>query len=150
MMKPAEITSLPLAAPPDIAVKIELDDRAFLFPDGKSVTHLLVVNDRKGGVHLEAVFAFNKTHRNPRFASFNLRQLREFTREFLGAVYAAKTSFVLDETLKITISVITNGYHIEFMRAEERAELFLGTACIWRVLKGLMAAADDLSPVVAN
>jgi hypothetical protein len=139
-----------IAGPMENAVKIELDERAFLFPDGKSVTHIVVTRDRHSAFQLEAVFAFNKTKRNPRFATLSLHQMREFVRELLGAVYHAKTSFVLDDTLKIAINVTLNGYIIEFTRSDEHFELFLGTGSIWRVVKSLLMVVDEASPVVAN
>ena len=151
MSYPVHLNAIPASASmPENNIKLELDERSFLFPDGKSVTHIIVSRDRQAGFHMDAVFAFNKTMRNPRFATLTLPQMREFTRELLGAVYNARTSLVLDDTIKIAINVVLNGYVIEFTTADERHELFLGTSSIWRVIKGLMSMIDEASPVVAN
>ena len=142
----------PEAAPhPAPAVyKIELDERALLFPDGKICNHALISYEPPGTISLDCVFQFNKTHQSPRVASFTLDEAREFAKELVNAVYRARTSFVLTETLKININVITNGYQIEISRWNQTVELFLSTGVIWRFIKGLLLVLDDASPVRSN
>ncbi|MGL4727164.1 MAG: hypothetical protein ACRCWO_00265 [Bosea sp. (in: a-proteobacteria)] len=143
MSTPIQFTPLAVAAQEGSTVKIELDERAFLFPEGKPVTHMVIVCQGMSAFHLDAVFAFNRSRDNARFATLTLPQMREFTRELLGAVYAAKPTFVLDGGLKLTITVVLNGYICEFVTGDDKRELFLGTGCIWRVIKSLMAVVDE-------
>lgn len=130
--------------------KIELDERCLLFPDGKMIQHLLIARVPGGMIAFDAVFAFNRTHRDPRVMTLSLAEARDLARELVSAVYTARTNFVLNDTLKITINVIANGYHLECLREEKKTEVYFSTGVIWRVIKGLLTAVDDSSPVVAN
>ncbi len=143
MSNTVQLTQLSLAATPETNVKIELDERAYLFPEGKPVTHMVILRQGGGAFHFDAVFAFNRARHDARFASLTLPQLREFARELLGAVYAAKASFVLDGDLKLTINVVLNGYILEFTQGDQKKELFLGTGCIWRVIRAMMQVVDE-------
>jgi hypothetical protein len=143
MSTPIQFTPLSVAASEGSTVKIELDERAFLFPEGKPVTHMVIVRHGAAEFHLDAVFAFNRARDKARFATLTLGQMREFTRELLGAVYAARPAFVLDGGLKLTINVVLNGYIVEFATGDEKRELFLGTGSIWRVIKSLMMVLDE-------
>ncbi|ACL57522.1 hypothetical protein [Methylobacterium nodulans] len=50
----------------------------------------------------------------------------------------------------MTINVVANGGHIEFVRADARVERFLGTSVIWRVIEGLLLALGNASPIAAH
>ncbi len=144
----------PAAAAPSMAApavyKVELDERALLFPDGKIVNHIMIAFEPPGAIHLDCIFQFNKAHQPPRIASFTVDEAREFAKELVNAVYRARTSFVLSETLKVNINVITNGYQIEISRWNQTTELFLSTSVIWRFIKGLLMTLDEASPVRSN
>lgn len=131
-------------------VKVELDERCFVFPDGKVISHLLVAREGRDRIAFDAVLTFNATRMPARLLSLSRDELRLFSRELLDAVYAAKSGFVLRDTLKIAIVVVANGYRIEFQRAEQRIELYVSTGAIWRLVRGLLAALDGASPVVSN
>lgn len=139
-----------LAPPPQLAVKIELDERCFLFPDGKVLTHLLLGSAQGEAVTFDAVFAFNHTRRDPRVLELSLADAKGFVRELIHSVYYAKTCFFPTENLRATITVAANGYHLEFVRAEQTVELLISTGSIWRFTKGVLLATDNASPIVAN
>jgi hypothetical protein len=143
MSAPIQFTPLVVPASEASTMKIELDERAFLFPEGKPVTHLVIMRQGAQEFHFDAVFAFNRSRDHARFATLDLAQMREFTRELLGAVYASKPSFVLEGGLKISINVVFNGYIVEFTNGDDRRELYLGAGSIWRVLKSLSMAIDE-------
>ena len=54
------------------------------------------------------------------------------------------------QSLKITITVVANGYKMECHHEGEAFDLFLSTGVIWRFIKGLLLAIDAASPSVAN
>ena len=130
--------------------KIELDERCFLFPDGKVMSHMLIAREGPDRFGMDAVYTFNGTRLPARVLHLSREELKLFGRELLDSVYAAKSGFVLRDTLKIAIIVVANGYRIEFQRAEAKSELYLSTGAIWRFVRGLLSAADQMSPVVSN
>ncbi len=148
--RPATVTlaTLPAVRPPLASpqFKVELDDRAILLPDGKIVQHLVVTPEADGRIRLDGVFAFNVVGRSPHILTMTGDDAAAFTAELIAAVYAAKTSFMFSERLKITITVVANGYRLEVQEPSRDApdgfELYLSTGVIWRVIKGLLAAID--------
>lgn len=146
---PEQAPSSPGPAKPPI-YKVEMDDRCMVFPDGKTLQHLLISSDEQGCLTLEAVFAFNASRLDPRFLSMPMDDARDFTRELVGAVYQAKTGFYLTDEWKIAINVMANGYQLDIMQAARKTELFLSTGVIWRFIKALLMTLDQSSPVQAN
>jgi hypothetical protein len=124
--------------------KVELDDRAILLPDGKVLHHVIMSVDEGGHI------AFNRTGRHPRLLRLSLADTGALAAELVNAVYAAKTAFVFGQSLKITITVVANGYKMECHHEGEAFDLFLSTGVIWRFIKGLLLAIDAASPSVAN
>jgi hypothetical protein len=141
------LATLPAVRPsaPPLQFKIELDDRAILLPDGKVVQHLVVTAEPDGAIRLDGVFAFNAMGRSPHLLTMTGDDAASFTAELIAAVYAAKTSFMFSERLRITITVVANGYRIEVQEGPDGFELYLSTGVIWRVIKGLLAAIDASS-----
>jgi hypothetical protein len=134
----------------DTIFKVELDDRCFLFPDGKQLAHVLISAPRTGGITFDAVYGFNKTRLPSHILHLELGEAKQFVREFIDAIYAAKPGFVLTENIRITILVVANGYRLEFLRNDKKQEIFLSTSVVWRFIKALLMAVDEASPVVAN
>jgi hypothetical protein len=134
----------------ELSVKVELDERCFLFPDGKHISHLLLVAGSDRNIVLEAVFSFNQTRRSPRIIEVSLPEAQGFVRELVNAVYYAKTSFFLSGVIRVSITVAANGYHLEFMRADQTTELLISAGAIWRFIKGILVAIDSSAPVVSN
>ena len=130
--------------------KVEMDDRCMVFPDGKTLQHMLVTADVAGNLTLEAIFAFNASRLDPHLLTMPLEDAREFTRELIGSVYQAKTGFYLSDEWKIAINVMANGYQIDIMQAARKTEIFLSTSVIWRFIKALLMTLDQASPVQAN
>jgi hypothetical protein len=148
-LRPA-ISTAPAVAEAESIFKVELDDRCFLFPDGKQLAHILVSALRTGGVTFDAVYGFNKTRLPSRILHLELSEAKQFVREFIDAIYAAKPGFVLTENIRITILVVANGYRLEFLRNDQKQEIFLSTSVVWRFIKALLMAVDEASPVVTN
>ena len=140
----------PAAAPKPTMFKVEMDDRCMVFPDGKTLQHVLITNDEMGRLTIDAVYVFNASRLDPHILALPLAEAREFTRELVGAVYQAKTGFYLSDEWKITINVQANGYQIEIAQAARKTEIFLSTAVIWRFIKALLMTIDQASPVQAH
>jgi hypothetical protein len=134
---------------PQFEIKVDLDERSFLFPAAKSVSQLLFLSDGKT-IFVEAIYPFNQTRTPPRIIQLSLEDAREFGRRLIEAVHGARTQFVVTSGIRITINVIANGYHLQFGDMNSATELFLGTSCIWRVCQGLLRIADLISPVESN
>src|SRR5215218_5988735 len=100
----AAVSVVPEAAPrlnaPGASVKIELDERCFVFPDGKVLSHLVLTKSSARRIAVDAVFPFNQTRRDPSILELGLEEARGFVRELVGAVYYAKTAFYLSDSVR--------------------------------------------------
>ena len=134
---------------PKYEVKVDLDDRAFLFPAGKSVAQLLFLSDGKR-INVEAVYPFNQSRTPPRLLTLDVDDAKEFARRLIEAVHHARTQLVVTAGIRITINVVANGYHLQIGDLNAATELFLSTACIWRVCQGLLRIVDLMAPVEAH
>src|SRR3954466_3365177 len=134
---------------PKYEIKVDLDERAFLFPAGKSVSQLLFVSDGRT-IFIEAVYPFNQSHTPPRLISLDLEDAREFGRRLIEAVHCARTQLVVTSGVRISINVIANGYHIQFGYMNHATELFLGTNCTCRVCQARLRIADLIAPIESN
>src|ERR1700756_5054081 len=93
----AELQSVPkLKTKPDYVIKVDLDERAFLFPAGKSVSQIAIGTEGRV-VHIDAVFAFNETHTPPRLMTLGLEDVRELARRLVDAVYQARTQLAMTD-----------------------------------------------------
>jgi hypothetical protein len=134
---------------PKHEIKVDLDERAYLFPAGKSVSQLLFLSDGRR-IFIEAVYPFNQSHTPPRLVALDLEDAREFGRRLIEAVHCARNQLVVTSGIRISINVVANGYHLQFGDMNNATELFLGTNCIWRVCQGLLRIADLIAPVESN
>lgn len=74
----------------------------------------------------------------PLACSRSILRIRRSLRQLIEAVHHARTQLVTTEGVRITINVIPNGYHMRIGDMNHVTELFLGTACIWRVCQRLL------------
>ncbi|HWP25072.1 MAG TPA: hypothetical protein VNL39_01875 [Xanthobacteraceae bacterium] len=134
---------------PKYEVKVDLDDRAFLFPAGKSLAQLMFLSDGQK-IYVEAAFHFNQSRTPPRLLTLDLEDAQELARRLVEAVHTARTQLAITAGLRITINVVANGYHLQIGDMSDARELFLGTGSIWRVCHGLLRIIDLIAPVEAN
>src|SRR5215216_5598294 len=92
---------------PKFEVKVDLDDRSFLFPAGKSLAQLVFLSDGKL-VFVEAVYPFNQSRTPPRIMTLEFDDAKEFGRGLIQAVHYARTQLVVTTGVRITISVVAN------------------------------------------
>src|SRR5947208_11277902 len=98
---------LPRLAPelkPTYEIKVDLDERAFLFPSGKSLNQLAFLSDG-GTIFVEGSFQFNQARTPPRLLTLNLEDAKELAHKLIEAVYYAKPQLVITSGVKITITV---------------------------------------------
>src|SRR4051812_18223654 len=110
---------------PKYEIKVDLDERAYLFPAGKSVSQLLFLSDGRR-IFIEAVYPFNQTHTPPRLVSLDVEDTKEFGRRLVEAVHCARNQLVVTSGIRISINVVANGYHLQFGDMNSATELFLG------------------------
>ena len=134
---------------PKFEVKVDLDDRSFLFPAGKALAQLVFLSDGKL-VFIEAVYPFNQTRTPPRIMTLGIEDAKEFGRGLIQAVHYARTQLVVTTGVRITISVVANGYHLQIGDMNAATEIFLSTGVIWRVCQGLLRIVDFVAPVESN
>ena len=72
---------------PKHEIKVDLDERAYLFPAGKSVSQMLFLSDGRT-IFVEAVYPFNQSHTPPRLVALDLEDAREFGRRLIEAVWS--------------------------------------------------------------
>ncbi len=145
-----ELQPVPKLRPrPNYIIKVDLDERAFLFPAGKSVSQIAFANEGFA-IHVDAVYPFNETHTPPRLLTLGLEDAKELARRLIDAVYQARTQLAMSDGMRIAINVIANGYHLQIGDMTDPTDLYLSTGCIWRVCQGLLRIVDHLAPVEAN
>jgi hypothetical protein len=135
---------------PDAIIKVDLDERAFLFPYPKQVTQLQVQAFKPDRIRIEAVFAFNETRANNELLELGLDDARDLSRRLVETVYRAQSSLVVSKENSIAINVVANGYIFQFGDMTTPRELFLSTGCIWRVCNAIARATDFISPMSAH
>ena len=134
---------------PAFEVRVDLDDRAFLFPAGKSLNQLVFASDGRR-VFVDGVFPFNQARTAPRIVVLTYEEARDFGRKLVEAVHTARTQLVVTGELRLTINVIPNGYYLQVGDINGATEIFLSTACIWRVCQGLLRIVDLIAPNESN
>lgn len=134
---------------PKYEVKVDLDERAFLFPAGKALAQLSFLSDGSL-IFVEAVYPFNQSHTPPRLLTLELDDARELARGLVHAVHYAKTQLVITAGVRITINVVANGYHLQIGDMNAATEIFLSTGVIWRVCHGMLRIVDLIAPVESH
>jgi hypothetical protein len=146
---PQLLRPTPASAPADTPLIIDLDDRAVLYPCGKGVTRI-TLSPAEDGVAFDATFSFNHSKTAPRFLTLSLEDTRVLGRCLVDSVYQARPQNAITETMRIGITVHTNGFHFDIANSSHPAELFIGLPSIWRFAVLILRAVDRLSPVEAN
>jgi len=141
--------SVAQAAPHDNPLALDLDERAVFYPAGKGITRI-VISPERGGLAFDAVYAFNKTHTSPRIMWLSLDDARTFGRCLVDSVYQARPQNAITGTMRIGITVHTNGFHIDINDADRPVELFIGLNSIWRFALLVLRAVDRVAPIEAH
>jgi hypothetical protein len=146
----AELQPVPkLKTRPEYVIKVDLDDRTFLFPAGKAIAQIAFATEGRL-IHVEAVYLFNESHTPPRILTLGFEDAKDLARRLVDAVYQARTQLAMSDGMRIAINVIANGYHLQIGDMTDPTDLYLSTGCIWRVCQGLLRIIDHIAPVEAN
>lgn len=135
---------------PDAVVRVDLDERAYVFPAGRQVTQLQFLAFRPHMIAIEAVYAFNESRASPDLVELPIEDARQLSRKLVESVYRAQPSQVVSRETTLTLATVANGYIIEFGAHECPKTLMLSTGCIWRVCNGLARVIDMVLPIAAN
>lgn len=135
---------------PDAVVKVDLDERAYVFPAGRQLLQLHFLAYRPHMIAIEAVYAFNESKASPQLIELPLDDARQLSRKLVESVYRAQASQVISRDTTLTLTTVANGYIIELGSHECPKTLMLSTGCIWRVCNGLARIVDFISPIAAN
>lgn len=134
----------------DAIIKVDLDERAFTFPQNKALLQLHLNVMRPSTVRFEAVYAFNQNRESPVLFDLTGSDCAELTRRLVEAVYRAQSSQVVSATTSLAITVVANGYILQHADPKGPTEIFLGSASIWRVCNALARAVDFLAPIASH
>lgn len=147
----ANITQVAIGRPgTDVVIKVDLDDRAFLFPHQKAVQQLSLHVNSQSRVRFEMAFAFNQARSSTLLMELTAEEAAEFSRRLVESVYRAQGSQIATRSLSIGIGVVANGYILQINEHSTQTELFLSTGCIWRVCNAIMRAVDLSRPSDTN
>lgn len=132
------------------AVAIELDERCYLFPNAKPVTHLKLVAAAPGYIVIEALLGFNRAMTDTRLAILSLEDATQVSRKLVDAYFQGKTQHALSDRAKVAIVFNANGFLVSFEVQGHLAELFISPPALQRFTRGLMQLVDALQPIQAN
>jgi hypothetical protein len=129
----------------DAVIKVELDERAYLFPRPKQLTHLQVSVYKPTRAEVSAIFAYNTSGQPTQLFDLNAEDITDFTQQVVGSVYRAQSGMIVTKSISIGISVVANGYIWQFGDLTSPQELYLSTGGIWRVCGAFGRACDLLT-----
>lgn len=134
---------------PKLTVNVDLDERSFVFPDGKHISQLRIMAFPSRLI-FECSFSFNQSKSNPFLFELDVEDAVDFSRKLVDCVYRAQTTNVISESAHIAIMVTPNGYVWQIGDMNHAREIYFGTGCIWRVCKGTLQALDQVRPAQSN
>jgi len=153
-------------------VRVDLNERCYLFPAGKGLSHLVIapasglvgqvsaepaepaerrqqVPDAGAqGIDLRAVFAFNQSKSDSTIDSFALDEARDLARTIIEGVYQARTQTVFLEGRRMGLVCNTNGFVLS--GHDGCYDLFISGQLIITVANALLRVADSLTPIEAH
>lgn len=134
---------------PKLIVNVDLDDRSFLFPEGKPLTQLRIIA-YPSVIVFEGAFSFNRTKTAPTLFELDLDDALEFSHKLVEAVYRAQSGHLFSDQIRLSVHVVVNGYILQIGDMSDPKEIYIGTASIWRICKGLLQAIDHVRPTQSH
>jgi hypothetical protein len=120
-----------------------------LYPAGKGITRV-TLSAVEGGVAFDATFSFNHSKTAFRIMVLSLQDARVLGRTLVDSVDQARPQNATTETMRVGITVHTNGFHLDIGDTSRPVELFIGLPSIWRFALLVLRAVDRLTPVEAH
>lgn len=134
----------------EAVIKVELDERAFLFPRPKQLSHMQLSVYKPDKVEVAAGFAYNLSGQPTQLFELTAADVHDFAQQLVGSVYRAQSGMIVTKSISIGISVVANGYIWQFGEITNPHELYLSTGTIWRVCGAFGRACDLLSPAAKH
>ena len=106
---------------PKFEVKVDLDDRAFLFPSGKPVIQLVFARRGPFGSILMHPILSTRRARRRASSTLDLADARELGHKLVEVVHKAKSQLLVSEGTHITISVVAERLPAAVRRHEQTA-----------------------------
>lgn len=132
-----------------LVINVELDDRSFLFPDGKTVSHA-ALREEGDRVRIDGVFHFNESRQDTLIQTLDVDDAREFARAVVEAVSQGRTQHVLSDAVRIAVIFNPNGFMIRFGEGRAMRELFVNSPAVLRLAQGVLRLADRMSAPPAH
>ncbi|KAA5606973.1 hypothetical protein F1188_03415 [Roseospira marina] len=130
-------------------VRVDLNERCFLFPTGKGVLHLVLsARAEPPTLEMRAVFGFNQTRADGTVDRFTLVEAHTLARAMIEGVYQARTQTVFLEGRRVALVCHTNGFVM--VGPDECYELFLSGQTLITVAQGILRAVDKVARTEAH
>ena len=157
----AEAKGHPSVATGPGEVRVDLNERCFLFPEGKGVSHVIVGpaplsdpltagmgSESAPTIELRAVFSFNQSKTDGTIDHFSLDDARALARTMIEGVYQARTQTVFLDGRTLGLVCNVNGF---VLTGHDHAyDLFIAGQLIVTLANALLRVADSLTPVQAH
>ncbi len=131
-------------------ISVDLDDRAFLFPETRNIAQLRFSAHNHGVIMLEFVFAHNVSRLPPVSMVLQFADAKLLCTRLVDAVYRAQTQNIITESARISIAMATNGYILTMEENAIQRQFYMSTVSIWRVCNALCRLVDMQSPILSN
>ena len=132
------------------SVTVELDDRSFLFPQHKPVSHVKATRGPQGDIELSVIYEFNNAKQDSHLFRLSTGDCQQLCRKMIDGYYQGRTQNVLSEGAKIGIVFNPNGFLIMFQQPEPQSDLFISPSSLLRLARGLLKLLDKILPVAAH
>jgi hypothetical protein len=130
-------------------VRVDLNERCFLFPSGKGVSHVVLAPQTDpAAVEMRAVFAFNQSRADSTIDRFTLDEARILARAMVDGIYQARTQTAFLNGRSIALVCNTNGFVM--VGHEDAYSLFVSGQILITVAQGLLRAVDRVAPTEAH
>ncbi|TAN52590.1 MAG: hypothetical protein EPN21_03540 [Methylococcaceae bacterium] len=131
-------------------LSVDLDERAYLFPETRCLAQLKFSAKEHRYIQIDLLFSHNESRLPPSSLTLLYTDAKELCLRLVDAVYFAKTSNAITDTMHISITVAANGYILAVEDEAVEKRLYLSTGVIWRVCNALCKIVDIQSPVGSN
>lgn len=135
---------------PAHTISVDVDERAFLFPETRLLTQIRYVALGDGSIEMGFVYAHNESRLPPACIRLRYDDARELCQRMVEAVYRAQSQNVISESIRIAILVVANGYILNIEEGGTQKSLYISTHIVWRFCHGLFRMVDWQSPVMSN
>lgn len=131
-------------------IAVEADDRTVLFPAGKFLTHISVLELDGGQIRYEAVFVFNESQDGTEIAVLSTDNAFAFGRAIIDAIYQGRSQHVIADDAKIAVTFNANGFLITFGTGPSAKELFMASPAILRLAHATLKLVDRVERATLN